>query len=306
MDDDATPTESEQPTRRLAVLGSPIAHSKSPSLHLAAYEALGLDWDYESIDVTSETLEKFISTRGSEWRGLSLTMPLKQTVLPLLASLDAVATLTGSADTVLFDDSGSQDSEQAATLRGFNTDVAGIVRALSAVGLTSARYVHVLGGGATAASALAAAADLGAERVLVSVRSIERASWLEGLGESLGLVVQLRPLAIADRTLEIPELVISTLPGGVPLDVLFTDSTRRRSVLLDVAYDPWPSVLATEWSAVGGTVVSGLEMLLYQALLQVRVFVSGDPLEELDDEETVLAAMRASVGLDVLSAVPES
>ncbi|MDQ1607781.1 MAG: shikimate dehydrogenase [Microbacteriaceae bacterium] len=291
MADDSSARGVADPRRRLAVLGSPIGHSRSPRLHAAAYRVLGLDWDYDAIEVTSDGLAAFIAQCGPEWRGLSLTMPLKQAVLPLLASADHVATVTGAANTVLFD-------PDAVGLRGFNTDVAGIVRALAGAGLTSARSVQILGGGATAASALVAAAELGAERVLISARSLGRTVWLEPLAHSLGLRIQIRPIGIADRTLTIPDLVVSTLPGGAPVDVLFTDSTRRRAVLLDVAYEPWPSALATTWSAVSGTVVSGLAMLVHQALLQVRIFVAGDPLEPLPNEDAVLAAMLEAAGLD--------
>jgi shikimate dehydrogenase len=316
---------------KLAVLGSPIAHSKSPALHRAAYETLGLDWQYELAEVTSEGLEQFVLTRDSSWRGLSLTMPLKQTVLPLLDTVDDIATRTGAANTLLFDRdlldrdgaagrdaAGDSDpdtdpdarggDDQAPILRGFNTDVAGIVRALNADGLDRARFVHILGGGATAASAIAAAADLGAERVLVSVRSVERSLWLEPLAHSLGLAIQFRSLAIADRTVDVPDLVVSTLPGGADADVLFTDSTRRRARLLDVAYDPWPSALAVAWEEVGGRVVSGLAMLVHQALLQVRIFVAGDPFARLPREAEVLEAMLDAVGLDRAGrpAMPES
>ena len=276
-------------SRRLAVLGSPIGHSKSPALHRAAYDALGLDWSYDQLDVAEDGLADFIDGLGEEWRGLSLTMPLKQAVIPLLTETDRVAEQTGAANTVLLDGD---------ALRGFNTDVAGIVRALSAAGLASARYVHVLGGGATAASALVAAAELGAERVDVHVRDLQKSVWLEPLAHQLGLMIRIRSFAQADRSLDVPELVISTLPGGATTEALYTDSTRRKAVLLDVAYDPWPSVLATTWQAVGGRVVSGLAMLAHQALLQVRIFVSGDVLQPLPDEEGVLEAMLAAVGID--------
>jgi shikimate dehydrogenase len=273
----------------LAVLGSPISHSQSPALHQAAYRVLGIDWSYEAVEVSEEALPGFIDGLGPQWRGLSLTMPLKKAVLPLLTELDRMAEQTGAANTVLFD---------GEAVRGFNTDVAGIVRALAGAAVTSARYVHILGGGATAASALVAAAELGAERVDVHVRDLTRSVWLEPLAHELGLMVRLRSLPQADRSLDVPEVVISTLPGGSRPDVLYTDSTRRRAVLLDVAYDPWPSPLARSWASVGGAVVSGLSMLAHQALLQVRVFVSGDPLEPLPDEESVLAAMLDAVGID--------
>ncbi|NEN06306.1 shikimate dehydrogenase [Diaminobutyricibacter tongyongensis] len=302
--------------RRLAVLGSPIAHSKSPALHAAAYAALGLDWSYEAVEVAEDALPAFIDAcaRDAEWRGLSLTMPLKQAVIPLLNDTDRVASVTGAANTVLFDDSEAAVAELAphdaetesdgehdgasVVIRGFNTDVAGIVRALAAAGLTSARYVLILGGGATAASAMVAAAELGAEKVVVAARSLERSVWLEPLAHSLGLMIAIRSLGQADRTLDVPDLVVSTLPAGAGADVLFTDSTRRRATLLDVSYDPWPSTFARAWAGVGGTVVSGLAMLTHQALLQVRIFVSGDPLQPLDDEDAVLAAMLAAVGID--------
>lgn len=277
------------PSRRLAVLGSPIQHSQSPALHRAAYEALGLDWSYEAVEVTEDGLADFIQGLGPEWRGLSLTMPLKKAVLPLLAETDRYAEQTGGANTVLLD---------GESLRGFNTDVVGIVRALQAAGLDEARYVHILGGGATAASALVAAAELGAERVDVHVRDLTRAGWIEPLSNDLGLRVRIRPFAQADRSLEVPELVISTLPGGTQTEAVYTDSTRRRSLLFDVAYEPWPTPLARQWEIVGGRVVSGLAMLAHQALLQVRVFVSGDPLQPLPDEPDVLAAMLDAVGID--------
>lgn len=283
------PRAAKAPTRRLAVLGSPIGHSRSPELHRAAYGALGLDWSYDAVDVTEDALPDFIAGLGQEWRGLSLTMPLKKAVLPLLSETDRIAEQTGGANTVLLD---GED------VRGFNTDVAGIVHALRAAGLEQARYVHILGGGATAASALVAAAELGAERVDVHVRDLARSTWIEPLANDLGLRIRIRPFSQADRSLDVPELVISTLPGGALTEALYTDSTRRRSLLFDVAYEPWPTPLAAQWESVGGRTVSGLAMLVHQALLQVRVFVSGDPLQPLPDEPGVLAAMRDAVGID--------
>lgn len=285
----STPRKTATPSRRLAVLGSPIQHSKSPALHRAAYAALGLDWSYEAVEVTEDGLADFVQNLGPEWRGLSLTMPLKKAVLPLLAETDRYAEQTGGANTVLLDGD---------SLRGFNTDVVGIVRALRAAGLDQTRFVHILGGGATAASALVATAELGAERVDVHVRDLTRSGWIEPLANDLGLRVRIRPFSQADRSLDVPELVISTLPGGTQTEAVYTDSTRRRSVLFDVAYEPWPTPLARQWEAVGGRVVSGLAMLAHQALLQVRVFVAGDPLQPLPDEPDVLAAMLDAVGID--------
>jgi shikimate dehydrogenase len=268
------------------VLGSPIAHSKSPALHRAAYSVLGLDWTYEAIEVTGERLPAFLDSLDGSWRGLSLTMPLKRDVLPLLDEQDELSELTGGANTVVLEDG---------RVRGFNTDVFGITEALRSSGVHHVAAVHILGGGATAASAIAAVAQLGARRILVSVRTPARAERLAVLGSRLGVDVDIRTPENTD--FPVPDLVVSTLPGGVDAGVPFDDTTRSSTALLDVAYDPWPSALAREWTAAGGRVVPGIDMLVHQAVAQVRAFVGGSPGIALPDETAVLAAMKHSVGI---------
>lgn len=269
---------------RLAVLGSPIAHSKSPALHAAAYRELGLDWTYEAIEVTD--LATFLEGLDDSWRGLSATMPLKRQLFELADTWDDAAALTGGANTLLLG-----DDER----RVFNTDVGGIIRAFARSGVTSVRTATILGGGATAASMLVSLAGLGAESVLIRARTPARVADLERLGRDLGLEIAVRPLDIDDRSLIAPDVVVSTLPGGAQHDLAFAGPIRERSVLFEVAYDPWPSALVSAWQQVGGRVIDGLDMLIEQALLQVRVFVSGDPDAALPDEQRVLSAMRASV-----------
>lgn len=284
-----TPSANDPVERRLAVLGSPIAHSKSPLLHRAAYEVLGLPWRYDPIEVVEGSLGAFLNTLDASWRGLSLTMPLKREVLPMLASRSELVDVVGAANTVLCDDDGS--------LRGFNTDVGGIVSAFADHDVTTLESVQILGGGATAASVMVAAAQLGATRALVSARDPERASSLKTLATTLGIDLTIRPLGIMDRSLIVPSAVISTVPGSSEHAMVYPEAVREGAVLLDVAYEPWPSGLAKAWAAVGGTVVSGLEMLLHQAIVQVRVFVTGEQGGELPNELEVIAAMRESVGL---------
>ncbi|MGB8652666.1 MAG: shikimate dehydrogenase, partial [Mycobacteriales bacterium] len=137
---------------RAAVLGSPIGHSLSPVLHRAAYAALGLqDWTYDAIEVLPEGLASFLDGLGPEWAGLSLTMPLKQAVLPLLTSASELVGITGAANTVVL-----RDGERV----GHNTDVEGMVAALREAGVASCDRAAVIGAGATAASALAALHEL--------------------------------------------------------------------------------------------------------------------------------------------------
>jgi len=282
--------------RRLAVLGAPVSHSKSPALHLAAYRQLNLDWEYTTVDVAPGGLGAFLGTLGPEWRGLSLTMPFKHEALPLVSDADRVAQATGAANTLLLGDPAGGGGPRPVS--GFNTDVAGIVRALADAGITAVSSVVVLGAGATAASAVMAAAELGAEWVELLVRTPAKAAPLVGLGRSLGVVVivsDLGSVPAADRT---ADLVISTLPGGTSLGVEFPAALRTTAALLDVTYAPWPSALAASWRDAGGTVLSGLGMLLHQALIQVRVFVGGDPFAPLPDEDAVLQAMRDALGED--------
>lgn len=277
---------STQARTRLAVLGSPIAHSRSPRLHRAAYDLLGIDWQYDAVEVPAGELAAFLAAMGPEWRGLSLTMPLKQEVLPRLAETDRLAALAGAANTVRVSDDGR--------LLGFNTDIGGIVGALGDAGLERVRHGVLIGGGATAASALVAMAELGAAEVRVHVRDASRAEAILALGPRLGLVVDVQPVTTLATAAE-AELVIATVPGGTDLGVAASDALVSSAMLLDVAYDPWPTRLAADWLARDGRVVHGLGMLLHQALLQVRIFVSGDPLEPLPDEGDVLAVMRESL-----------
>jgi len=271
---------------RLAVLGSPIAHSLSPVLHRAAYGVLGLDWTYEAIDMPRDQLAAFVTSRDESWRGLSLTMPLKVEILPLLSELSELTRETGSANTVLYGQAG---------LRGFNTDVYGLENGLTRHGRTSLGSVLILGGGATAASALVAAARLGAHTVFVGVRSPERASGLGAIAAAQGVAIQVRKLA---HLLEIDErldAVISTLPNGAAVEVALDPDTISGATLFDVAYSPWPTPLAASWT--GEDVIGGLEMLVLQALAQVRIFVHGDPDVRLLRDDEVLGAMFAAVGL---------
>jgi shikimate dehydrogenase len=279
----------ESATRRLAVLGSPIGHSRSPALHAAAYRVLGLPWCYAALEVTEGSLGAFVNTCDASWRGLSLTMPLKREILPMLADRTNLVDTVGAANTVLFGTDGR--------LVGFNTDVAGIVAAFADHGVAALDSVEVLGGGATAASVLAAVAQLGATRATVAVRDPQRARGLEPLAQALGIDLAIGRLGDTDHSSAAPSAVVSTLPGAAEVGVIFSDAVRRSAVLLDVAYEPWPSALATSWAAVDGTVVSGLEMLLHQAIEQVRIFVTGVEGAVLPDESAVIAAMRASVGL---------
>ncbi|HET6635018.1 MAG TPA: shikimate dehydrogenase [Streptomyces sp.] len=271
--------------RRAAVLGAPIAHSLSPDLHRAAYTALGLDgWRYDRFEVDEAALRAFVEGLDpAEWAGLSLTMPLKRAVIPLLDEVSETAASVQAVNTVLFTGDGRR--------LGDNTDIPGMVAALRERGVDRVGGAAVLGAGATASSALAALSRLCDGEVTAYVRSSARAQEMRGWGERLDVRVRAADWADAAAALRAP-LVIATTPSGTA-DVLAAHVPDRPGTLFDVVYDPWPTPLAAAWAERGGTVVSGLDLLVHQAALQVERMTGRAPAP--------LAAMRAA-GLGALAA----
>ncbi|WP_415943228.1 shikimate dehydrogenase [Streptomyces sp. 067-1] len=253
---------------RAAVLGSPIAHSLSPVLHRAAYAELGLtDWTYDRFDVDEAALAGFFAELGPEWAGLSLTMPLKRAVIPLLDGISETAASVDAVNTVVFGEDGRKT--------GDNTDIPGIVAALREHGVEKVETAAILGAGATASSALAALARICTGEVSVYVRSGARAAEMRGWAERLDVDVRIVDWARAEEALSAP-LVVATTPAGAT-DPLAAAVPERPATLFDVLYDPWPTALAARWSAHGGAVVSGLDLLLHQAVLQVEQMTGRAP-----------------------------
>lgn len=299
--------------RRAYVLGHPIAHSLSPALHRAAYAYLGeANLEYDRRDTLPDDLPEIMrgvrNPAGTEdapyIAGLSVTMPLKTAVIQYCDELSETARVTGAVNTVY---------PRGERVLGDNTDVIGIVNALLHAGLKpnpERDEPAVIGGGATAISALTALHKLGYRRASVYARSLHKLGDLQAVAERLG--VQLSTVALAEFPAEQKARrhnpVISTLPARAADDwapqlagPAGASETADRPVLLDVAYNPWPSVLASAWEASGGTVVSGLEMLLYQAVEQVLLFTDRtlQPAELLGLVNAMCAAVdlppRASV-----------
>jgi shikimate dehydrogenase len=243
------------------VLGSPIAHSLSPVLHRTAYQELGLEgWTYDRFEVDEAGLPAFFETLDAGWAGLSLTMPLKRAVIPLLDGISETAASVDAVNTVVCMEDGRRI--------GDNTDIPGMVAALREHGIEQVDSAAVLGAGATASSALAALSRICPGEIAVYVRSEARAAEMRQWAERLDVSVRIADWADAERALRAP-LVISTTPAGVT-DALARSVPERPAALFDVLYDPWPTELAARWSAYGGAVVSGLDLLVHQAVLQVE------------------------------------
>lgn len=253
--------------RKAAVLGSPIAHSRSPQLHLAAYRALGLPWTYERIECTAEQLPGLVDGLGPEWVGLSVTMPGKEAALAYATERTERAELVGSANTLVRIDNG---------WRADCTDVDGVLGALRGGGVEALSEAVVLGAGGTARPALLALAELGAATVTIVARDAGRAASAVDLAQRLGLtatVIGFDPAEVGAAAAR-SGAAVSTVPPAAAAAVAEAVSTAP--VVLDAIYNPWPTPLAEAVAAAGHTVVSGLDMLINQAYGQVEQF-TGHP-----------------------------
>lgn len=259
-----------QGARRCAVLGSPIAHSLSPAIHQAAYHALGLDWTYTAHDIDETQLADFVAGLDASWRGLSLTMPLKRVALDVADDISELARTVGAANTLLRSDEGRLFAD--------NTDVPGAVSALGERGAVAPAATCVWGGGATAASILAALISQRSGPIHLHVRSRARAHGALSVAAALGRTVEAYPWQLRGECSR-AELTVNTAPAGAMDGIAqqVTDSNGGTGrMLFEVLYDPWPTPLAHVWRHAGGAVVSGLDLLVHQARGQVTLMTGRD------------------------------
>lgn len=249
------------PASRCAVIGSPIIHSLSPVMHRAAYAALGINWHYDAIEVHAGDLSAFVDGCDEAWVGLSVTAPLKREAAEYAVTRSAVVESLGVANTLI----GGPDGWHAV-----NTDVPGAVAALREQGIESVDSVRFLGGGATVDSLLLAVGDLGASAIEVWMRDPSKATPSDA--------IDVRQLG--DRMDGSVDLLISTVPSeAVPPEAL-----ESAGAVFDVVYDPWPTFLISAATAAGQTVVTGLDLLAHQAVLQVELMTGASvPVDLLRD-----------------------
>lgn len=252
---------------RAAVLGSPIDHSLSPVIHRAAYAHLGLDWNYDRVELQPDRFAGFVAGLDDSWRGLSVTMPLKEVAAGAGVPDDDVL-LTGAANTVVLGDEPHVH----------NTDIPGLIDALASAGVERVRVATIIGNGATARSALVAAVRLGAGLVEVQGRDIGRVRALHDWAEQR-LPVEVQPRSLGAPLDPASELLVSTVPSAAlegRLDVLDIELCPALRAVCDVIYDPWPTPLAARAASAGLTVVNGLDLLVHQARHQVRLMTGHD------------------------------
>ncbi|MDR1808011.1 MAG: shikimate dehydrogenase [Propionibacteriaceae bacterium] len=278
--------------RRCAVIGSPIAHSLSPVLHRAAYQWLGLDWQYDRHEVTVAALPAFVAGLDASWRGLSCTMPLKEAIVELGVP-DATVEDLGVANTVIFD--GAPGDRVSTRIR--NTDVEGLLVILSAAkdlssdqaigptGRPSGQEILrcaqddregaqdgrggalVLGTGATATSAVYALSRVGVTDVQVAGRNRTALARLAEKAERWGMTVTAQTL---DGPWAPAGLAISTVPAAVAAGLADRVTTAAAAVV-DVLYDPWPTPLTAAAQAAGRPTFTGRDLLAHQAVGQLQL-----------------------------------
>ncbi|MBS4875867.1 MAG: shikimate dehydrogenase [Actinomyces sp.] len=259
-----------------AVIGSPIEHSLSPVIHRAAWAQIGIDgWEYRRLEQDADSLPRFIGGLGGDCAGLSVTMPCKQAVMPLLDAIDPLASAVGAVNTVV---------PSSGILAGFNTDVTGIASAIRRACSQADRVLPtsavVLGARATASSALAALGELGIVTSTVAARrfggpgSVVAAS--SRLGVSIDQVLWTDRDAVL-RAVSGADLVISTLPAGVADPLAEHMTVREGQILLDVIYSPRETALRSAFERNGGIVAEGTDMLIFQAAAQVQLMTGRAP-----------------------------
>ncbi|HLU33347.1 MAG TPA: shikimate dehydrogenase [Natronosporangium sp.] len=248
---------------RAAVLGKPIAHSRSPVIHRAGYAAAGLTgWSYTAIECAEAELPGLVAGLGPEWAGLSLTMPLKEVALSVADEVAPLAATLGAANTLVRRPEGGWRAE--------NTDAPGIAHALGQVSPDATMVI--LGAGGTARAALGAAAQLKVARVGVVARRPAAIAALDPVAAALGVRLSHHPWSAAVATLGRADVVVSTVPSGVADPLAGQVAWPAGAVLLDALYHPWPTPLAAAAASAGVRVVSGLELLLAQAVGQFELF----------------------------------
>ena len=283
-------------TLRAEVWGSPIAHSRSPDLHLACYSHLGIHGTYTKREVTEANLPEQFNAAAATLTGISLTMPLKTGILDRVSDHRGDVDTLGAANTAI-----NTDGHWWLA----NTDPLGAAAMLRHLLPHPTADVVLLGAGATAKSIVLGLHHVAfSGRLTVVVRSASRAAEIVHLGEAVGIPTNVLEFD-ALNALSSASLVISTLPSGTLLpDATLDTLCSLGAPLMDVGYHPWPTPLAGAFMAHGLDIHSGLPMLMFQALGQIRAFVNGDTLSPLPDEAGALRAMARAIDLDEVWATP--
>ena len=274
---------------RFAVLGSPIAHSKSPAMHNAAFRALGLEHTYEAIDCDAEKFKELVAAlKQGKFAGFSVTVPHKARVLELADEVAPSARIVGAANTLVRDASGkiTAHNTDADALAHELTDLAGEHAAAR-----ERRTGVVLGNGGAARAAIAACAKLRCRRVVLACRSVTDSVVQEA--ERIMTDAAPNPLAVGTtsvvarpfgkrvplvgETFAIVQATTCGMTGGpdgaIVRDALFWPDAPKRAVVLDVVYSPAETPFLVSARSAGLRSANGLGMLVRQGALAFELWL---------------------------------
>lgn len=263
------------------VIGDPIAHSKSPLIHRFWLDAIGLEADYRRAHVRPEELAGYFASRveDPDWRGCNVTIPHKQSVMPLLGSLQRQASRVGAVNCVY---------RMHGPLVGENSDVDGVLEALGADGERSFEVACLIGAGGAARAAVHALETAGAREVRVIVRDPARGRALldsfgvrgrsyaidEAISAMTGAanVINASPLGMTGAA-ELPEALLAAL-----------SATAEQALVFDMVYAPLETALLRRARGLGRETADGFAMLIGQAAVAFRLFF-GQPAPREHDAQ---------------------
>jgi shikimate dehydrogenase len=250
----------------LAVIGHPVAHTRSPDMQTAALAELGLagEWTYGAIDVEPEDFEVEVAEMAAtgDYAGVNVTLPHKEAALAIADEASEGARAIGAANTLTFSDG---------RIVADNTDAGGVIRSLPH--LPEGEQVLVLGAGGAARAAIWALADVGAK---VDV-------WNRTPGRAETVAAELGARAVTDPVAADYPLIVNTtsvgLHGEDPFEHLPLSAADLHAgqVVFDIVYGPEPSALLRAAEAAGATTIEGLEMLVQQGALSLRIWTGEEP-----------------------------
>jgi len=258
-------------TQVCGVIGDPIEHTLSPTIHNAAFNHLGLDFVFLAFRVKAAELENAVrGMRGLGIHGLNVTMPHKSTVIAYLDEIDSAVKFLGSANTIL---------NKNGKLSGFNTDGTGALKALRENGaeLSEKKVLLIGAGGAAKAIAFSLAKEVGELAILN--RTAEKAKKLAAaLGRTLNKKVvggSLSQDALAKNLRGSDVLINATNIGMHPRanqSIVLPQWLRSDLTVMDIVYNPVETKLAKDAKAAGAKVISGVEMLIYQGAASFEIW----------------------------------
>lgn len=257
-------------TKRFAVIGHPIEHSRSPQLHEAGFSEFNIDATFEKIDVAPEELKDFIEHEAQHFMGIAVTVPHKEMVFPYVDNVTEAAEHIGAVNTLFWKDG---------KLHGTNTDGIGALRALETLTTMEEKNVLVLGAGGAARSIIYALKKAQA-KVFVYNRTYSK---VEALFNEFDII----PLnSLQTCSPEEFDVIINSTSVGLKSfkSILPEDFWRPTHIGFDIVYDPLYTKFLEDCENAGGQVITGDKMLVHQAAAQFKLW------HEKDIEPEILEA----------------